>query len=140
MSTFSRQRKQRLRDFEQRVRFDEDVRTYRQWRYVTVHPFADETELLARLEMQPEECRQADVWWHTGNDVVLLQTIAVGKEKQPTKAFWHGNKPYLSIVTHLPDTLVTIERLHEAMDRIVKCGLPRSPRRESPHGFTLFHW
>ncbi|QDV05862.1 hypothetical protein Poly30_13650 [Planctomycetes bacterium Poly30] len=49
MSTFSRQRKSRLRSFESRATFDGDVRTYREWRYITVHPFADEPELLERL-------------------------------------------------------------------------------------------
>lgn len=140
MSTFSRQRKQRLRDFERRVRFDDDVGTYRDWRYLTVHPFADETQRLARLEMRPEECRQADAWWHTGSDVVLLYAVAAGKEKQPTTGIWSGHKPFLSVVMNLPDTMATIERLHEAMDRIAACGLPKRLRRESLRRFTLFRW
>lgn len=140
MSTFSRQRKQRLRDFERRVRFDDDARRYRSWRYFIVHPFADDAELLKRLEMQPEECRQADVWWHTGTDAVLLMSSATGKAQQPTTCRWGGNRPFLYIATSLPDQLITLERLHEAMDRIAACGLPKSFRRESHRKVTLFYW
>ena len=140
MSTFSRQRKQRLRDFEGRIKFGGDVRTYRHWRYITVHPFADERDLLARLEMQPEECRNADVWWHTGNDVVLLSMVAAGKERRPTKGIWSGHRQHLSIVTHVPDETTTIQRLHEAMDRIAAVGLPKRQRPTSYREFTLFLW
>lgn len=140
MSTFSRQRKQRSRDFKRRVEITDDLRTYRAWRYITVHPFADEPELLAHLGMQPTECQTADVWWHTGRDVVLLQAVAVGQEEQATTCRWFGSEPYLSIVTRLPDKVATIASLHVAMDRIESCGLPKRFRPLAHRTITLFHW
>ena len=139
MSGFSRRRKQRLRDFERRANFTDDLRTYRSWQYITVHPFADEPELLARLGLHPEDCQKADVWWHTGEDVVLLQTVAVGEEK-PTTCSWFGDEPYLSIIARLPDKVTTIESLHHAMGRINSCGLPKRPRTSSRRSMTIFHW
>ena len=128
MTTFSRQRKFRLRSFESRAAYARDVRTYRAWRYVTVHPFADEPELLARLSMSPDDCRSADVWWHTGTDVVLLQTSAGGDPPFAIKMRWFGQPPILSIVAELPHPTTTIARLHELMDRIAAHGLPRRCR------------
>ena len=125
MSTFSRQRKSRLRDFESRAAHADDVRQYRGWRYITVHPFADEPELLARLSMTSDLCKQADVWWHTGTDVALLQTSTGGKSPFSTSVRWFGDPPYLSITAQLPTPTTTIAQLHDLMDRIVQHGLPK---------------
>jgi len=125
MTTFSRQRKSRLRSFETRASNDGDVRTYRDWRYITVHPFADEPELLTRLSMSPDDCKSADVWWHTGTDVALLQTYTGGDPPFATTVRWFGHRPYLSIIAELPGSTTTIAQLHELMDRIAAHGLPR---------------
>ncbi len=141
MSAFARQRKNRLRDFERRVELDDDVRTYRDWRYVTVHPFADEPKLLASLELQPAECQNADVWWHTGSDIVLLQTTVVGEAGQSTTCCWFGDPPYLSIIARLSATVATIRSLHDAMDRISSCGIPKRCKHRSRRSrVTLFRW
>lgn len=137
MSTFSRQRKLRIRNFERRARYDGDVRTHRDWRYVTVHPFADEAELLERLALSPNDCKTADAWWHTGTDVVLIQTIAVKTAPCPTSVSWFGEPPYLSIIATLPTPTTKISQLHELMDRIAKQGLPKRFRGRQVK--TLFH-
>ena len=125
MTTFSRQRKARIRDFERRAEYSDDVRQYRDWRYITVHPFADEPEVLARISMPPEDCRSADVWWHTGSDVALLQTYAGAESPFVTSVCWFGHPPYLSIISELATETTTIEQLHELMDRIAAVGLPK---------------
>ena len=136
MSTFSRQRKSRLRSFESRALHDGDVRTYREWRYVTVHPFADETELLATLSMSPAHCKSADVWWHTGSDIALLQTSAGGDAPFATTMRWFGDPPYMSIISELPTKTTTLVQLHDLMDRIAAHGLPKRFRDRSTK--TLF--
>lgn len=125
MSTFSRQKKRRLRDFEKRWRLSTDVRTYRDWRYLTNHPFADETELLGRLSLRSEDCVVADVWWHTGKDVVLLQTWADSEHPSSVDVRWFGSEPYLSIFAKLANSTTTIENLHVLMDQISRRGLPK---------------
>lgn len=127
MSTFSRQRKSRIRSFEARASFSGDVRVYRYWRYVTVHPFADEPELLERLSISPDECRFADVWWNTGNDIALLQTRTDGSDFT-TSVRWFGDPPYLSIMAELKTSTTTIAQLHDLMDRIASTGLPKRVR------------
>jgi hypothetical protein len=136
MSTFSRQRKSRLRSFESRALHDGDVRTYRDWRYITVHPFADEPELLARLTMSPDDCKSADVWWHTGTDVALLQTYTGGDAPFATTMRWFGDPPYISIIAELSTATTTLVQLHELMDRIAPHGLPKRFRHRSTK--TLF--
>lgn len=140
MSAYSRQRRFRLRDFQRRYWYDGERRSYRDWRYVIVHPFADDLALLDRLGMAPSECRNADVWWATGKDVVLLQTRAVGEAGQATVRIWCARPPYLSIIARLPDSVTTIQRLHETMDRIASCGLPRRFRRDERRETTIFRW
>ena len=125
MSTFSRQRKSRLRGFESRAAHDDDVRKYRDWRYITVHPFADEPELLERLSMTPDLCKHADVWWHTGTDIVLLQTTTGNQSPLSTSVRWFGDPPYLSITAQLSTPTTTIGQLHQLMDRIAGHGLPK---------------
>ena len=125
MSTFSRQRKFRIRDFESRAAHDGDVRKYRDWRYVTVHPFADEPELLKRLSMAPDDCKFADAWWHTGTDIALLQTCAVRGAPFATTMRWFGDPPYMSIIAELPTETTTLVQLHDLMDRIAAHGLPK---------------
>ena len=125
MSNFARQRKKRLRGFESRCTAPADVRRYRHWRYVTVHPFADEPELLRELEMRPEDCSSADVWWNTGRDVVLLQLVACQAFPCTTTLRWFGSPAYWSIVARFPGPVATLENLHRMMDRIATQGIPK---------------
>jgi hypothetical protein len=43
------------------------------WRYHTRYPLGDEPAILQRLGLRPEDCRRADVYWHTGDDLVFLE-------------------------------------------------------------------
>lgn len=133
-------RRKRLRDFEGRNRTCHEVAEYRSWRYISVHPFGDESELLARLELRVSQCTSADVWWHFGNDVALLQTKATGQLRPPTTYHWIGNPPYLSFIARLPETITTTDQLLRSMDRIAECGIPRRPRRRSHRRGMLFRW
>lgn len=125
MSTFSRQRKSRIRNFEARAARSDDVRAYRDWRYITVHPFADEPELLEYLSMSPNQCMHADVLWHTGTDIALIQTSTGSGPPFCTTVSWFGDPPYLSIIARLPTETTTISQLHDLMDRIAAQGLPK---------------
>ena len=41
--------------------------------YLPIHPFADERELLAKLNLKAEDCRSVDASWRIGDDVCFLQ-------------------------------------------------------------------
>jgi hypothetical protein len=47
---------------------------------VTVHPLADEYDLLSRLGIRPEECVSVDSYWSIDGDVVFLQLIAASPD------------------------------------------------------------
>ena len=41
--------------------------------FLPIHPFADEPELLAKLNLKAEDCRSVDAYWRIGDDVCFLQ-------------------------------------------------------------------
>ena len=71
-------RKNRCDDFDSRVSYSPgSVYEHRErgWRYIPIHPFSDELEILDRLELDSEQCNRADAYWAVDDDVVFLETI-----------------------------------------------------------------
>src|SRR5262245_2086866 len=80
----------RWRDFRRRAEYaPEDLYRHRTrgWEYIPVHPFGDESEVLARLGLRPEDCRTADAWWGIEGDATLLESGVVGALPQPAGLF-----------------------------------------------------
>jgi hypothetical protein len=46
--------------------------------YVTIHPLADETEVLDRLNMKPEQCTSCDSWWAIEDFMPLVEIFSHG--------------------------------------------------------------
>ena len=70
----TRARRQRLRDFEHRRNADDgNPPALNGYECVLVHPLADESERLARLNYAAEKCTSVDAYWRLGYDVVFLQ-------------------------------------------------------------------
>jgi hypothetical protein len=46
--------------------------------YVTIHPLADETEILERLNMKPEQCFLCDSWWAIEDFMPLVEIFTYG--------------------------------------------------------------
>lgn len=77
-----------LADFEQRARHaPEQVYQHRAqgWRYIPVHPFADELELLAQLGWQPEQCTAVDALWHRADEIIMLQVSTQAAAQLPVQ-------------------------------------------------------
>jgi hypothetical protein len=73
-----RGRKMRLDDFERRARLaptSVDVHP-NGWRYMGIHPFADDTELLRRIGVEPSDCIAVDAWCQFGDDVCFVEVHA----------------------------------------------------------------
>src|SRR5579885_1791193 len=69
----------RYRDFLQRAHFAPDpVYLHRSggWQYILIHPFADESDILARLKLRPEDCSSVDAWWAIDGDATLVESYA----------------------------------------------------------------
>ncbi|NLR74258.1 hypothetical protein [Leeia aquatica] len=77
-----------LADFEQRARFAPDE-VYRHqacgWRYIPVHPFADEAALLVQLGWQAAQCTAVDALWACGDEVLMLQVSTQAAAAQPVQ-------------------------------------------------------
>ena len=81
MSTREKLQAKRWNDFRRRADYTpQSVYRHRThaWEYIPVHPFADEPDLLASLQLRPEDCRSADAWWGIDGDATLLQSSVVG--------------------------------------------------------------
>ena len=76
-----RTQEQRIQDFERRANFaPKDVMRHRQaaWRYIPIHPFADETRRLQELNVKPADCSGVDAYWRAETDVFFVE-VAVAK-------------------------------------------------------------
>jgi hypothetical protein len=48
------------------------------WRYIAIHPFADDHQLLERLNWAADRCRSVDAYWECAGDVYFLQLEGAG--------------------------------------------------------------
>jgi hypothetical protein len=89
----------RLADFESRARYSPDQvlrHCGQKWRYIAVHPFADDHELLRQLEWPADRCRRVDAYWECQGDIYFLQVDAYGEVlRAPGKYYrWDGGTAY----------------------------------------------
>ena len=74
-------REARIADFESLASFaPDDVYQHRTrgWRYIPIHPFSGEHDILTRLQISPTDCWSVDAWWEIGGDATLIQTYTNG--------------------------------------------------------------
>ena len=98
----------------------------REWEYIPIHPCADETDLLAKLNYLPENCLCVDFYWQCGSDIsfVQVQTQSVLPNQSPgIYARYANNEVYLfNIVAIIPDKVVTTNDLCALQERCVALG------------------
>lgn len=117
----------RWKDFRRRADYaPESVYRHRVsgWEYIPIHPFADEPELLARLNLRPEDCRSVDAWWGIAGDATLMQ---VGSSKQAPGLHAHGtldDQRWIYLTASLDVPYVTRAAFEGAMSRFVELGFP----------------
>jgi hypothetical protein len=120
----------RLKDFQSRTTFSPSsvyLHRTRKWKYIPIHPFADELELLSRLKMQPDDCQSADAWWSVEEDATLLEvwTTKVSNRPQGLYARQTDHKSgwiYLTAITNLPSISRTTFEL--TMEYFSELGFP----------------
>jgi hypothetical protein len=94
------------------------------WEYMPIHPFADEPELLARLNLRAEDCRSVDAWWGIARDATLMQTC-ISKQAPGLQA--HGtvhDQRWIYLNGSLDVPSITRVAFEEAMSRFVELGFP----------------
>lgn len=45
------------------------------WRYIPIHPFGDEIEVLQGMGLQPKDCLRTDAYWEIDGDIIFLEII-----------------------------------------------------------------
>ena len=96
MSTISRERKSRLRDFNKRFISRDDIYNHNilKHKYFTIHPFADDNELLNKLKIRQANCKSVDGYWHMKSDIAFIE-ISVNKDITQYCMRWPKEKGYL---------------------------------------------
>ncbi len=81
----------RLADFEARASHapgDVLRHVQREWRYIPVHPFADDDLLLKRIGWEAARCLSVDAYWQCEGDVYFVQVEAEGQSER-TRGLYH---------------------------------------------------
>lgn len=146
---------ERVADFQARVDYSPDS-VYRhrahQWRYIPIHPFADEPDILGRLEITPASCIRADAYWEIEGDVVFFETMCDRDSNRPVGSYIRtrsegGNVAY----GILADSTITRSAFEDTMtalfhsrhlfdlypDALTKIGSEQDGDDQSPTGVSL---
>jgi hypothetical protein len=128
------QRALRWADFQRRVTFaPASVYHHRThgWRYIPMHPFGDEPDVLARLGLRPEDCQFVDAWWDIDGDATLLETSVAGASQMTPGLFAKGtatDEEWVYLVAVFDAPYVTRQVFEQAMAEFADFGFPRDRR------------
>ena len=133
------ERKLRLADFDRRLNSAQEsapdsIFTYPQheWTSISVHPTADEEDVLHRLGMKPEECLKADYYWKANGDVYFLEVKSIGLVSNRIPglyARWNlrSEPSMLYLLAAVPDAQITRTTVEQTMEHFSACDL-KGPR------------
>ena len=140
----------RIAEFERRATHSPDSvdvhSTNADWRYIPIHPFSDDHELLANLNLAASDCRTVDAWCLINGDATLLESwTASGSGREPGLYARHsGNELgwiYLQLVT--VEESITRKLFEDAMSQFALSGfpadLPELPNNGSAIRISEFH-
>ena len=122
-------RKLRLNDFERREKNHPGgiyIHPHGDGEYLPVHPFADESELLVKLNMKPELCRSVDAYWRIDNDVIFIQVGLSADDPLGRSGFfarWSDIKPsMLNLVAIIKANRISRFDMESVMSKFVQLG------------------
>jgi hypothetical protein len=128
-------RRRRWKDFRRRATFAPD-RVYRHhangWEYIPIHPFGDELVNLARLKIQPNDCRSVDAWWGIDEDATLLESVVASQSPNRSAGLYArattDPKRWVYLLALIEAPHITRVAFEEAMNRFVQFGFPRNEK------------
>ncbi len=134
-----RQRNKRWLDFQRRAEYaPAEVYQHRihGWKYIPLHPFADEPEVLARLGLRPEECLAADAWWAVDGDAALLECRVIGGARRSSGLIFQPRQTpsprWLPIQGTVDSPYVTRVVFEGLMESAYRAGFPNGARFRAP--------
>lgn len=123
-------RPRRWDDFQRRLGFSPTsvyVHRTEGWRYIPIHPFADETEQLVRLGLAPQDCSAADAWWGIEGDATLVQSWIARVANRPQGLYARRTEHveghvYLMAVLDIP--AITRDSFEAVLTQFASLGFP----------------
>jgi hypothetical protein len=120
----ARDRRELVRDFERRLRYNQQQGDCRHWLQRprslawVVHPTADETQLLAELGMRPDDCRSADAYWRYRDRVHFVLLHGSLRHNRPPGVYYRFDRDSRQddFDVFLPRPVVTSEDFHRVFD------------------------
>jgi hypothetical protein len=117
-------RKKHLRDFRERA-VEQGTGALLGTEYVTIHPFSDDEETLARLEWSVAQCTSVDAYWLVDHDVAFVQMLSRPNGSPDTYARWNRSTEYVNIVCTIGHPVVSRALFDTALRNLLKDGLGR---------------
>ncbi len=124
----------RLANFEKRAVFAPDsVYTHvaEGWRYIPIHQFSDEQELLNGIDVEPEDCVLVDAWCELNGDVTLLEVWTKEITSLPVGLYARREDDELKL-TYLAAALdqlsITKNEFEEIISKFINLGFPDGPK------------
>lgn len=121
-------RSQRRRDFEFRAASEPHgaMPLAAGGQIVTIHPLADELDILSKLNLRPEQCTSVDGYWSIGGDVVFLQvnTAIADSFREPGLYARLAPHPprYVNLVVVVDEPYITRAMLENAAREFLRLG------------------
>lgn len=131
VSLRNRCRRARRRDFDRVYFADTHLIEPEGWLVWNVHPFADELEILERLQMTPSMCRSVDLYWRTRLDVYFV-SLEIRSEIRPLWTGSRSTRGMLAVHIDLPGPHIDRPQTFEALRRVHARGLPRRWKHRPP--------
>ena len=117
---------ERVSDFLSRIDYSPDSvysHQERDWRYIPIHPFADEPSILDRLDLTPADCMSADAYWEIDGDIVFLEIISAAQTNREKGLYCRtrteGGNVAFAVLT---DDSVTRSEFERVMARFYDSG------------------
>ena len=101
-----------------------------QWRYIPVHPFADDQPLLARIGWEAARCLSVDAYWECDEDVYFVQVEAEGQSTRARGLYyrWSGDDVSAANLVAVVEPRPILRESFESALRSLAPHLPRLGR------------
>ncbi|MEO0477002.1 MAG: hypothetical protein AAF085_13675 [Planctomycetota bacterium] len=123
--------KKRLRAFEKRQENDVTytIDRYPNAKYVTIHPFADDHELLEKIGWEPMRCVSVDAYLRVDNEIFFVESLTAQHSDNHQPGLYAGlmfGDPGITQITFIVEEAVITSGL---FDRLIHTLLEAEPNR-----------
>ena len=139
-----RMRSIRLNDFKRRAEYSPNSvyqHMERGYRYIPVHPFADEPDVLNYLGIDKNECWKVDAWLELDDDACFLQVYSSKYDEYREPGFYarilKEGERWLYLWATTESDCITIQEFENIIVKYVELGAPKKFREQIQPGDGL---